>query len=377
MCNIFILFFLIYSIICESENWWSEITKHDYTTDDGYSGNPPKIANDFYLCSERKYRLHFVGDDKNTWSEEYTACEPAGINRGIDGLAISGGLPYQVYNDGWSGEVEGYNTTDPNGWLPYSQEFNREKGFASRVGMPLMAFIVHGDEIYRCSDTHRPQYLASNEKLVAQRVIYNLFEINCTFNNYDNEIKIDTPGDKKINVTVILLKRDKINFEGKLRIKIEKEKIIKTNYGISESYNNFLNDLLDFDIKNFSEKFENLMMTKGLSHGDIIINFNWLQNLIEINVAVKIKFDFYGYRGGVRIKIYLNDNDFELLSKVKQICKAFIRYSGKRTPKNLKNILSNLNSFKKIQEVIKFLDVYSVPAEEAIFFTVLSKITKF
>ena len=190
--------------------------------------------------------------------------------------------------------------------------------------------------------------------------------------------KIALSEDKKISVGVMLLKRDKINFKGKITIKIENENIIKVNYGslISEYYIQIINDIFDFDINNIKEKFENLFMKKIVSHGDIIINFNLPKNLIEINVASKIKGNFYGYRGGVRINIYLNNDDLELFSKIKKLCLVFIRVSGKRIPEHIKGILSNFNDFEKVDEVIKFLDIYSVAVEEVIFFKILSNIIK-
>ena len=374
--EILIIFVLFFTIKCES--WWSEITAHNMYDNNGYSGSPPRITNDFYLCSERFYRLHFYGDDNKTWTEEFTACQPAGIDRYINGIAISGGCSYQVYYLGWSDLVEGYDITDEKGWLPFSPEENKTRGFAAQMGNPLCGYLVYGNEVYRSSDDHGTQYLCSNEKLVAERIIYNLFGMNYTFDNYDSEKKIALSEDKKISVGVMLLKRDKINFKGKITIKIENENIIKVNYGslISEYYIQIINDIFDFDINNIKEKFENLFMKKVVSHGDIIINFNWPKKLIEINVASKIKGNFYGYRGGVRINIYLNNDDLEFFSKIKKLCLVFIRVSGKRISEHIKDILSNFNDFEKVDKVIKFLDIYSVAVEEVIFFKILSNIIK-
>ena len=374
--GIFILFDLIFIIKCES--WWSEITAHNIYDKNGYSGSPPRKTNDFYLCSERKYRLHFYEDDNQTWTEEFTACEPAGIDRIINGIAISGGCSYQVYSGGWTGLVEGYNISDESGWLPFSPEDNEKKGFAAQMGNPVTGYCVYGSEVYRCSDDHEKQYLCSNEKLVAERVIRNLFRINDTFNNYDKEKIIDVSGDKIINVTIKLLKRDKINFKGKIKIKIENENIARKNVGnlISKYYIQIINNIIGFDINDIKEKFENLFKKKVISHGDIIINFNWPENLITIDVASKIMGNFYGYRGGIRINILLKNNDFEFFSKIKKICLIFIRLSGKRIPEHIKEILSDFNDFNKVDEIIKFLDIYSINAEEIIFFMIFSRIIK-
>ena len=115
-------------------------------------------------------------------------------------------------------------------------------------------------------------------------------------------------------------------------------------------------------------------MKNGLDNGDIIFNFKWPENLIEIDIGAKITSSHYGYRGGFRMKIYLSDENFSLFSTIKKIFKCLARYSGKRIPSYIKELLSYLNSFQKVEEMIQFLGIYSVVFEETIFFTILSKL---
>ena len=88
-------------------------------------------TNDFYLCSERKYRVHYSDDDKYIWSEEFSACQPVGVCRKIDGLAINGGKPYACRTrDSWPDEFTfDYNISNSNG------------GFAGEIGDQFMEFL--------------------------------------------------------------------------------------------------------------------------------------------------------------------------------------------------------------------------------------------
>ena len=109
-----------------------------------------------------------------------------------------------------------------------------------------------------------------------------------------------------------------------------------------------------------------------MKNGNIAINFKWLHNKIEIDVGSKILNNHYSYRGGFRINLYLNDEDSELLTKVKNICKAILSYSGKKIPDSITELLSNFDSFKKAHEIMNFLGIYSNIAETAILFKIMS-----
>ena len=364
MNKILFLFALIFIIKCES--WWAEVKGHsigDY--DEGYAGSQPYKTNDFYLCSERKYRVHYLGDDNNNWSEEFSACQPAGKCRDIDGLAINGGKPYTCRTcskcDDWPDEfIFDYNISKSSG------------GYAGEIGGYIYGILVYGNEYYRSSDNHN-DYLCSYESVVANRVIYNLFKKNITF-NYDNETKIEIKGNQEINIYVILLKPYNIKTKGNISIKIVDSKIGQNKYRgiITKNYIDFINEIIKFDFNNVKTFFED-QFKKSMYNGDIEIKFNWINKTIIIEVGSKIDRDHFCYRGGFRINIYLNDDYFEF-KKIKNICKLILRYSGKRISEKL---LSNFNSFEKVNEVLNYLDVYSNIAEEIILFTILEKILVF
>ena len=362
MNNIIIILILFLAI--KGEHWWPEVDGYTiYDNDNGYAGSPPYKMDDFYLCSERKYKVHYLNDDNDTWSEEFSACEPVGIDRVIDMISINGELKYEVYtNKGWLGSR-------------YDDYYGFK--YAGNLSLPIMAITIEGGERYRSSDDFL-RNLCTNEKILSKRIIYNLFDYNCTFDfNYVNETTIIN--NENISVSVILLKQRNLNFKGSIKIKIENTKIKKANYNwlLSKDYYSFVNTEIGFDINYIKEYFENKTLKNGLDNGDIIFNFKWPENLIEIDVCSKIAHNHYGYRGGFRIKIYLSDDNLAIFSTIKKIFKCLVRYSGKRIPNYINELLSNLDSFQKVEELIQFLGIYSVSLEETILFTILSKLLFF
>ena len=362
MNNIIIILILFLAI--KGEHWWPEVDGYTYyDKDNGYAGSPPYIMNGFYLCSERIYRVHYLNDDNDTWSEEFSACEPVGIDREIDIISINGDLKYEVYTDkGWLGSI--YNVYD---------------GFryAGNLNLSIMAITIEGGERYRSSDDFLPN-LCTDDKILSKRIIYNLFDYNSTSDfDYDNETTIIS--NENIKVSAILLKPRNLNFKGSIKIKIEKTKIKKANYNwiLSKDYYNILNTEIEFNINYIKEHFENQILNNGLDNGDIIFNFKWPEKLIEIDVGSKIAHNHYGYRGGFRIKIYLSDENLAIFSTIKKIFKCLVRFSGKRIPNDINKLLSNLDSFRKVEELIQFLGIYSVALEETILFIILSKLLFF
>ena len=131
---------------------------------------------------------------------------------------------------------------------------------------------------------------------------------------------------------------------------------------VENSVDSFVRNLVKADRRN---AFEN---------GKISINFYWLQNLIEIDIATKIESDYHSYRGGFRIKIYLNDEDTDLLLKIKNICKTMINYTGIKITPSLKEKLFNFTSFNYVDDVIKQLGAFSTITEKILFFLIWERI---
>ena len=355
-----ILLLLLFTIKCEA--WWPEVKGHsigDY--DNGFAGSYPYNTTDFYLCSERVYRVHYLGDENDTWSEEFSACQPAGRCRLIDGLAISGDHPYSCrLRDEWPDDfIFDYNIK------------NDTYGYCGELGISFASIIVYGNEYYRNSDTHN-DYLCSYEQDVANRIIYNIFGKNLTY-NYESETKIIK--NEKLNVTVILLKANNTSAKGKHRIKIENSVIVKNTFKnlITEKYYGIISDIIGFDF-NKIEKFFEKNLQYGMFNGDIAINFDWSEKIIIIEFGSKIHKNFYCHRGGFRINIYLNDNDFELLHKIKNLCKIFLRYFGKKISTEIRDLLSEFKGFENVEKIIDYINNNSNIIEEVILFTILGKI---
>ena len=94
--NIIILIYLFLLLKCQK--WYSEVNGHNETEPhNGYAGDSLYTFSDFYLCSDRKYRVHFLGNNDTDWSPEYTACQHVSedCEKTIDGITISGGLEYR------------------------------------------------------------------------------------------------------------------------------------------------------------------------------------------------------------------------------------------------------------------------------------------
>ena len=377
MIIVFILFFLIFSVNC-IVFWLTEVSGHDKIQDQGYSGLFGYRNSDFYLSSERKYRVHYADFPPDVWSEEFTACQPAGKGIFIDAITISGGLEYGIFygeaGEGkWGDPVTCYSIYNSS---CHAGEINGEKS---------SCIYIYGDELYRVAVYYG---VNSNEQNVSNAFIKNFFNLNLYF-DYAKEIKINITkkNEQLSNITVQLFNSSSlhlIHFTGTIMIKIikikEKGEIQDDNTkGLLTDYlKKILNEKVGLDL-NFIEKtadsFYKNTVTDGMENGNIAINFYWLQKIIEIDIATRIANDYHSYRGGVRIKIYLNDKDIELLLKVKNICKTMIKYTGIKITQSLKENLSNFTSFSIVDDVIKQLGDFSTLTQKILFYTIWAKYT--
>ena len=375
MIIIFILSLLIsiFSVNCVI-SWQNEVNGHDKASRNGYAGVKYYRKSDFYLCSERKYRVHYEGFPPDEWTEEFTACQPAGNGEFMDAIAISGGLEYGVqFDEGWGDPVTCYNISDPN-------------CYAGIVGNDSSYSIyIYGDEYYRVA---LYDGVCANEKNVSRRVINNFFKKTYLLYDYEKETKINIniKNDHFSNVTVQLFNTSNLNlihFKGTIMIKIIKR--IKQNDNTDKLLTNYLKNYLNEEVgldKNFVENsidsfVRNLVKTdfrNAFENGKVSINFYWLQNLIEIDIATKITSDYHSYRGGFRIKIYLNDEDTDLLLKIKNICKSMINYTGIKITTSLKEKLFYFTSFNYVDDVMKQLGAFSTITEKIIFFLIWERI---
>jgi hypothetical protein len=365
MKRLFILLILIYST--KSEKWLKEVNGHNPSDEkNGYSGRYNNPFTDFYLCSERIYKVHYKNSDNNIWSENFTACQPVGNGSEIDAIAIDGGFLYgSQSNKKWNKNVTNYDISDKDGYV-------------GNIGEELDAIFIYGDEYYRSGYSLSD---STNEKNVSYRIIENFFSVKYFNFSYVDETEVSLKEGTKLKLTVKLLSPYQLKFKGKITYKSLARDIIFDN-SINIFSNNLkilLNKTIDFDFDKIEKKIIRGFSIRLISFGDVFFNFNWEEKLIEIEVASKIqtedKVDYHGYRGGFIIKMYLNDQDDDLLSKVTQICKIIVQYSGVKIPSFLKKKLSsNFESFIDVGEVLNYIGDYSIIAEKVIFFEIFSRI---
>ena len=354
-----IYIFSVLNFYINCQYWFDEVNGfNEGEGTEGNAGSDKVLMTDFYLCSERKYRVHYQNDSDKVWSQEFTACQPVGVGRHIDAITINGGLQYnsKVVSVGWLGRVKLYDIFDYN-W-----------GFAGNMKEGLTCVAIEGGDYYRSG--YNLNIESSNEFFVAKKVIYNLFQEEKTTLNYENETEINIGS--KFNISVILLNTSKINLEGKITVKVETSKIIDANYNglMSDNLKKRINKVIDFDYDKIKFFLENKFYKEGLRNGTVAINSKWSENLIEIDAGSKITGDHYSYRGGFRFLIRLKD-DIELLSKIQNILKTLFRFSGKKIPKEL---LSDFNSFKQIEPLMNELGINSIIAEEIILYLILNPV---
>ena len=373
MNKFFILLFLIFST--KSERWYAEINGHDPNDEiNGFSGLNKDPFSDFYLCSERKYRVHFKNADEKNWSKEFSACQPVGNGSEIDAISISGGLLYggftkTIKNDGEWKNVTKYDINDVNGYVGI-------------LGKGLHGIYIYGDEYYRNAFLF---YDSTNEKNVSYRIINNFFGVEYYNFTHEKETEIRLNDNTKINITVKLLYPYQLSYKGKIIFKSMDYRIEFDNSDniISDKLKSILDEIIDFDFDELEE-----VIKKGFSHtymifGDTFFNFKWEQNLIEIEAAPKIeevkytsiKKDYHGYRGGFIIYFHLKDEDTYLLSKITEICRIIVSYSGVNIPSSAKKLLSSeFKSFKNVGELLNSIGPFSIIAEKVIFLEIFSQI---
>ena len=61
--DIKIIILLLYLLSIKTQTWYDEVKGHDRTDHNfGYAGSSNTRVHDFYLCSDRKYRVHYLND---------------------------------------------------------------------------------------------------------------------------------------------------------------------------------------------------------------------------------------------------------------------------------------------------------------------------
>ena len=365
-----IIFFLIIIVIVKDEDWFPEINSFDENDkNNGYGYYPKNSMGDFYLCSERKYRVHYKINDGGRWSKEFCCCQPVGIGKSIDGIAISGGKPYKIaihdYGESnWTNAITGYNISE--------NEEEQGKGYLGDFERFIEGVAIDGQEWYRFGYGS----YSTNEKNLAFQFIRHFFINDYIDNDYLNKRGEASDYNKTIkiikdrDIELKLLYPEEIQYKGKILIQISDFRVKDTRWGghIGENFANFLKIKKNFNyelIRAFIQAISQIVF----HNANMAFNFYWKENKIELDVAAKVKYDFHSYRGGFRLIINLDEKE-EYFIKIKDIFKSFLKYSG-HLNKNSIQKLSEANNFEKLGELIDELGNYSSLVEEAILFVIL------
>ena len=341
-----ILISLILAI--KSELWLP--TVDGYNTNDyfnGYAGGVKQPMTDFYLCGKRHYRVHFIGDDKNTWSEKFTNCQTVGDGRQIDGITIDGGKNYRIKvvdAEVWFGEVNGFDIEDEN------------NGYAGLYGMAIESVAVDGGDVYRYALWEN----SSNPKSLGPRIIKMLFDMTISNSEYGEKNDVITNNILKATSQILYHHEVELDANNMIRIILNKgnrfneQSLMYDDFGgeIEDDLNQIIEKKFGFkdDLK---EKFINVIHC-----GTISIYFIWAERKIQIEIGVRTSQDIDNFRGGHRTIIYVKNNA-PLLNNIKELVLLFTRYTDTNGRNNIKKEMENFNDITQLSEVEKNIPMYS------------------
>ena len=306
-----LLIMSILLLLIKCETWWDEVKGYNINDGkNGYAGSSGKAITAFYLCGGRRYRVHYKGDNRDSWTGEYGDCGVVGIGRAIEGISISGGYNYRVrYKDGkWEVPVTGYNIYDS------------KNGMAGTYGREIDAIAIDGGEIYRAAYGGD----SSNVEEVARRVVKNLFGIDAYY-NFDNEKTIIDNYYSK--VTVKLEHEFNWKSDSKMSLVIKNNVPTDVNLGDFGNLLEELNKAINFNLEDLKAKIK-YSFSNGMANGSININIYLLVKKIEIIAGSKITADHSSYRGGFKITFYFYDHINKLGEKALAPFAVFLRNLG-------------------------------------------------
>lgn len=328
-----ILFFFIVDIHCEA--WFNEINGADTGNGKtGYAGSKGKSITSFYLCGERHYRVHYLGDDEKTWDIERWNCDPTEVSRKIDAIAISGGKGYRVrLNNGkWQPMVYGFDINDSN------------NGYAGVLGKSIDAILIEGGEYYRSAYGETPLNVEQSEK-----VIKNLFGFSYKL-SYDKSTNIIN--NEKVKVDAKLLHNWEINCDGSIKFNVVNNKLKNVNFGgsIDLDLNQILKSEIDINVIDIKTTISNAYK-KGVENGYTSMTFHWVESKVDIDTGIKINDQHSSFRQGFRITIYFKD-DNEYLKKIKKSVEVFMKGLELFIKYLIDKILSAFSSVTQLNEIM-------------------------
>ena len=337
----FLILFILFNLI-KPETWFGEV--YGYDTNDGkngYAGSSGKPITAFYLNGNRRYRVHYKGDSKNTWTGEYDNSGVVGIGRSIDAIAISGGYYYRVRykNEDWETPVSGYDIYDST------------NGYAGTLGKEIDAIAIDGGNGYRVAYGGE----SSNVEEVSKRVTKNLFGVDHSY-SYDKEETIIN--NKYVKVTVKLEYGYNFSQKSIINLVIKNHKIEDVNLGDFMNIFEELEKFTAFNINDLKTKIE-YSYSNGMANGSVNVVYYFFLKKIQITAGSKITEDHHSFRGGFTITFHLKDDFNNNPGLVLAPCIAFLKrlgFDGRAATIYIRSILND--SIKIIETVIDNLTKY-------------------
>lgn len=370
----FITIFFLSFIKINSEKWWPHVNGYDLNdVNDGFAGSSHVPAVDFYLCSERNYRVHYLGDDPMNWSKNFSNCDPVGIGRIIDGICLYGPKSYKgrlYHGVNWMGVIKGCN-------------IDEKDGFAGKLGSPLACIAINGKEYYRIGylPVAANIIVSSNPKNASDRIVNALFgEKVINIANYDEINELDLSADNNIKFGLFkayikLLNTNEINLDGSEIKLIFGKELIKFNYWGIQKLNNCLTkkikNLLNFDMNEERKLFEE-KIAKEIINGILTIHSDFAHESIQIDIGSKITDDFDGFRGGIRLNLKLNQSE-KLIEFIKKVIKLISDYVDNKSRKIILDKLKNFKSIGQLDEISKLIQTYDIILTQIILFFILKR----
>jgi len=328
-----ILITLLVSI--KSEMWYDEVRGSDKNNRRyGYAGLEGNEITGFYLCGNRRYRVHLLNDPPFLWTREFTACEPVGNGRPIDGISISGGLGYQVRlkNGDWLGKVYLYNPRDT------------QNGMAGILGREIDSILVEGGDRYSvCIGGY-----SSSPEEVAKRVTRNWLGLSANFDFKGKQVLIDN---YQMKVEGEVLRIYELEFDGPIKLIIENSRIKDFSCGgikFSE-----INELFEKVLGDSFKAFRNWKISFPLSmeNGQVTINIYYALKKIEFIAATKIKKDFGLFRGGFKVTFQVKEHPNNR-ALMRHLLLRFRPYVRKERKEEYSTSVANVNTFSGLPRVI-------------------------
>ena len=351
--------------IKKAERWFPPVS--EYNTDDydnGFAGTSNEPVIDFYLCGERKYRVHYLDDPPLNWSKDFSNCDPVGIGRLIDGICIDGTRSYkgrQYIAPRWMRIIKGCNTS------------NSIDGFVGKLGTPLSCIAINGGNYYRIASEKvgSNNITSSNPKNCSDRIIGNIFGKNVkNFANYTEEYELDLSEEKSKNnkfhyfiCKIKLINNTNLNLDGDgIKFIVNNKNIDYSSWGGKEINKYFikqLKNIINFDINEETKKFEKIMANE-IQYGIVIIHAFYKDKKIQIDIGIKIKPNrinnhLEGYRGGIRFNLELIENS-EFINIIKKIIELTSRYINER--ENILDKLKSFNNTEQLDEITKLISPF-------------------